>query len=699
MSERSQEGIKEHLERQDVQERLRKSMQNAHDNATVTISRAAHLFGFTEAQLREWEKRGLLRTARPLTSQDGRSTTGHRQYSPNELDKLAIIRELLNQGYTPGEIPPDVDEMWQATESERQDQRTEPAFHETKHVHLEQRVEQADREVFWRYFVSQALRLSILLLCEDMPDTIALLVLPLQKKDAYKSVRSPDDLAKIGEVLVGWLTDNSSFYTVLDANPSFEFPSDFRVEQLVATEEDRYQHNTFLVLQRKARSPLLIKSLVKTIRRLLAPIYEYVDDWRGCFDYGPRDWMYQVVDFSRPNPYDNALNRLADMVVRLGGKTASGEDKWRFCCFFLPKGPTLPLQQRSLVVRAQSGGSPHVVGRTVLSAKAPGLSLKAFQSGHIIYRPEISPEDAIIAYHDEEEPIGSAIAIPVRGEDGLSIAVIYIVSAEICAFSIDDQRLLRIVSRMVEELLQTYQARQQLTGRLTDLIANPGVVDTSFRNFESEDEFINDLDALLSSIKEKMEPWEKPVTLAPLPLPERAARFREDQKSGVVSYIAIDIDDQSSRAARYSDRVTGIWLEKSVRVYLGRLASFEKYSSRKLYHVYADRFYLLLEGIPLEEAQVLAEQLRQALKGDYRFYVRDNTTERPLLPSSMLELNDVTVRVGVSAYPYLKLQELLKRYPAPTAVPVVRNLFIDAVDKELDLGQRQGGDVVISWVS
>jgi hypothetical protein len=86
----------------------------------------------------------------------------------------------------------------------------------------------------------------------------------------------------------------------------------------------------------------------------------------------------------------------------------------------------------------------------------------------------------------------------------------------------------------------------------------------------------------------------QPVRLPPLPAIERASRFWEDEKSGVVSIIAIDIDKQSSRAAKYGDRVTrNLAREVGMRI-LEKLASLEEYSWRKLYHVYADRFYLLV---------------------------------------------------------------------------------------------------------
>src|SRR6266480_5192675 len=113
MNEPNIERVRTYLQSKEVQERIQKRMLDARSKATVTISRAAGLFDFTESQLREWEKRGLLKTERAALSQDSKTSTGHRQFSPDELDKLALIKELMNQGYALSEIPQNIDDIWQ----------------------------------------------------------------------------------------------------------------------------------------------------------------------------------------------------------------------------------------------------------------------------------------------------------------------------------------------------------------------------------------------------------------------------------------------------------------------------------------------------------------------------------------------------------------------------------------------------------
>src|ERR1700731_1787357 len=122
MNEPNVERVRKHFQSKEVQDRIQKRMQDARSKATVTISRAAGLFGFSETQLREWERRGLLKVDRPALSQESKTSTGHRQYSPDELDKLALIRELMDQNYGLHEIPQNIDAIWKQILSEQQAQ-------------------------------------------------------------------------------------------------------------------------------------------------------------------------------------------------------------------------------------------------------------------------------------------------------------------------------------------------------------------------------------------------------------------------------------------------------------------------------------------------------------------------------------------------------------------------------------------------
>jgi len=681
MKEQQAQGIKEYLQNKEVQERIRKSMQVARSKATVTISQASNLFGFSESQLREWEKRGLLNTKRSTLSPDSR---GHRQYTSDELDKLAVIRELINAKFSPSDILQEIDEVWELRINDQQNHAPQSVSEHplperpssARHIPIDQRVDYAEKEVFWRYFTSQALRLSLMLICENIPDTVAGLVLPLHK-GSVDIAYHPQNLPAVGEALIGWLKLNGSFYTFLDATPSFEVPSDFRMQPLATAEEDIPQDDTLIVVQRKAKPLDLSASVVETIRFLLKPVYENIEHWRSAFDYGMRDWLYQATDFtSSVDPSDDVLDDLTDMVIQIGGKTFHQQDCWRFCCLLLPDDDTLPLQQRKLLVRAQSKRSPYKVGVNPVSSEYPGLSLRAYQSGYVIYRPNMSVKDYVLAYQDQEKPTRSAIALPLAGEDGLSIAVLYIASDEVNAFPVEKQKVLRMICKMVEELLMTYRARRKAAGKLADLIVAPGVVDSSFKDFQSENDFIEDVEALLTDIDK-----------------------RDESEIGLeeVSFIAIDIDKQSILATKYGDRVARNLSREVGSRLLGYLSTFfTNPDHRRLYHMNADRYYLLLDGMSLEEASIRAERIRVALEGEYRIDAQ-YADGRPTLPGGMLELHSVTVRLGVPAYKYRKLKEILGRYTKETAVFEVRAIITKALDQVLKQGQKDGGNVIICW--
>jgi GGDEF domain-containing protein len=691
MNERSLQSIKDHLQKRDAQERIEQHIRRGRSEATVTIGRAARLFNFSENQLRDWEARGLLN---PLRSKD---TTGQRQYSLAELDKLAVIRELMDAGYSPGEVPPNVDDIWYSILpfSKQQERSSKVGRQEIEHLYIDQRIERDYGDIFWRYYAFQALRFSLMMIAEDTPDTSVGLVLPLHQHVTHDSVRHPSDLANIGESLIGWLRQDLSFSAFLDSAPSFEYPTDFRVGPLQLVDEGAPKDGTLIVVQRKAKSLTLSKPFVETIRRLLAPLYNVpLENWRSYFGQGMRDFFYEAADFSGSTS-PTILKGLADIIVLLGSQEEDGQNRWRFCCILLPENPTLPIQQRSLVVRAQSKYSPHKVGSTTIS---PGkfvdsLCVRAFQSGRIAYRREVSDSDSTIAFRELEGPLRSAVAVPVGGETGQPLAVLYAVSNKVSAFSEDDLRIIRIISRMIEDLLMAYQTHQQVTVRLETLILKPSIVDELFEVFLSENDFIDDVETLLTGIKVRMDERGKRLhkndnaSISDHETGSQPEHFWEE----VVSFIAVDIDNLSAIASKYGDRMTrNLSRMIGLRIREMMQALITKDTDCKLYHIYADRFYLMLKGISLEQARTKAEAMRQALQDHI-------SIEQPAPPARTIVLPDVTIRLGVISYTYSKLEENLESTFPVNIIPQVRGKIALALDVALNMGMDEGGNVVISW--
>jgi GGDEF domain-containing protein len=700
MEERDLDTIKEYLRRKDAQERIQKSIEHARAEATVTIGRMAQLFHMKESRIRDLEDRRLLS---PWRSKD---TTGQRQYSPTELEKLAVVKELLDQGrYTIGQIPENIADIW-ASVAETNNQKMLTALpgaaqrefvREADTMPIDRRISLAYyQELFWRYYASHILYLALAMICEETRFTRAALILPLRTPNAYMKVHETQDLLAIGESLVGWLGQSRSFYTLLSTNPSFQYPDTFRVMPLKVIEEgmvkeDKPLDNTLLVIPRlevDENRLTLSEPTVEVIRRLLEPLYTEVPDWNFYLGTGMRDIVDPFLDVNtNPTTQDTILTNLANTIVHLGG---AEQRRWKFCCILTPDHAYLPFQKRSLVVRAKSRYAPSIyrIGTTAVSPtdSVISISLRAYQGGRIIYHHRVTPEDRAIANREQEEP-GSTIAIPIGGEAEIPMGVLYVAAAGPDGFNDKDQRVLRIIARMIHELFMAYDARRQASQKFLDLLRTPGVVDPTFRIFASETDFIDDLESLLRDIQSMkgLEPF---------------ARDNERQYTtkDAVSFIAVDIDGQTDLTDKYGDRVARN-LSRAVgqRIQRQVAALFTSLMDCKLYHAYADRYYLLLNKVSLEEARVKARLLKQALDGSYQVDAVRFSLEQPTPAENLLESPRVTVRIGVGSYTYAKLQGVLERYPAATALSSTTALIIESLDGMLKTGQDLGGNNISSW--
>ena len=694
MDVRSKPTIQAHLRKEDVQERILQYTQKGRNEATVTISQAAELFSITENKLRDWEEYGLLNPLSPS------GPKGRRLYTPAELDKLAIIRELIDAGFSASDIPPDISKQWHELRMSREianlPEHLDFSIPTLEHS-INQRISQARSSLFWRYFVSRALRLSLMLICEDIPDVLAGLVLPLVPEIDVSTILHVEDIPLVGESLVGWLSQCRSSYTFLTPKPSFQYSSDFRLERLQAgrgtvsgtqgaqgslpqVSEDR----TLIIIQREAKALTLTSPLVETIQRLLQPLYHDVALTRACFGPGMGDVLSPATNLeSKAHSEDVILNGLANMVIQLGGQTPTGTSRWHFCCIFTPNHThiRLSLRQRSLVLRAQSDASPYAIGITTHIPQEPFISscIKAFQSGHNIYFYDIPIRDEYTKIRpNPEATIRSSISIPIEGNDGIAMGVLYVASEQKRAFPESDQRVLHMLGRMIKEVLETYQVRLQSACNLRTLIDRPSIVDTQFRDFLAEDDFIYDLEELLLTVQTRTE-------------------FSPNE---VVSFLAIDIDNHSNFANIYGDRVArDLSLAVGLRVH-SQLRAFKDEAGYRLYHVGADRFSILLHKMPLDQARTKAELLKRALEGSYQvepYHTQSSQLLQNGYALNMVPISNLTVRLGVASYPYQKLKEVLLRYPSETAVMEVRKQIIGTLEEELAQGRRRGGNIVMSW--
>ncbi|RAQ96992.1 MerR family transcriptional regulator [Thermogemmatispora tikiterensis] len=724
MDDRVLQSIRKHLQQPETWERIRGYLQLVSEKLTVTIGEAAQLFDFTENQLRDWEERGLLR---PLRS---RPNTGQRRYPPTELEKLAIIRDLINAGYPPGAIPLNIAELWHSLG---------PASFNgggnagagvggqaaTASLPLDRRVAQTDSALLWRYFASQALHHALLLLCEDLSRSHAAILLPRRAPDDGRlgQPRLPEELARLGESLIGWLSHGRSLHLFLEAAPAFEYPSDFRVQPLLAEGESWPADPTLLVVPRQMHSLNLQRPVVHLVRRLLAPLYACAAQWTTYFAPDLRNWLYPARAFPRGiDPSDTVLNGLMDLIIALGGQTPAGDDRWHCCCLMMPEDPAAPPGQQVLMVMACSRNSPHRAGQSRIFPNESHVYFRALRCPYLLYRPHLAIRDSagLSQWPERFSGAGSAVAIPIGCQSGPALGVLYVFAITQEAFSEDDLRLLRLMGLIVEDLLLLYRARLEAMQGLEQLVKAPEVVNDSFINFLSENEFIRDLEILLAHLQQESalagdgavragaeanhERQEEHLSAAvskgsPSAVDPGAAELlylfplREAGELETLSIIALDIDNQSQIVRRYGELAL-----RNLTQAIGQRIQRQLVDCR-LYHIYGGRFYLLLKNISLERARQIAQTLRQALRRPYRVELLQQSVWQLEPPETSVELPDVSVRLGVTLYLRAKLIELLQRYAAaPTStLAEVRSLIVGDLDQALNLGQEEGGDCVISW--
>jgi DNA-binding transcriptional MerR regulator/GGDEF domain-containing protein len=702
MNERYRQSIVDHLRDKEVQDRIQSLIERSRNEATVTISQAGQIFDLSENRLRDWEDIGLLQPERPSGAR------GRRLYTLLELDKLAIIKELIDAKFSPSDIPHDIYDLWTELTHQlhlvhEQGQTMVPIDAESIVQELTEPidtfVERVYRDqLFYRYFASHILHLLLVTLRAELPDNRIGILLP--RHTSSSPVTDIYQIEKLGESLVGWLGYSRTFYAFLTNSPNFEFPSDYQICPLHALSREDTPFDasdrvaqTHFIFERKALLPHLSSTTIEVIHRLLKLLYENAEQWNHFFGYGRRDNFDPLTNFARSKIFqDVILDNFVKKIVHLGQETVSAVFKetaeynpWKFCCLLLPRDTSLPLPQQSLVVRAKSKRCPHRLGSVSVSPHDPtlALSLRAFQSGNVVYRHIISDEDLAIAARDEEgADVRSAIALPVGSENGTPVAVIYIAATTTDAFSAIDVTVLRYMARLIEELLHTYTARFQATDYISEIINYPFSLDASFRDFSSEKDFIEDVEKLLQEVWDHHER----VTSHTIEVVDEQGQASSTFENQVVSFLSINIDNQSMLANMYGDRTIRNLTRLIGQHIQGQFSSiFRKRDEWQLYYIYGDRFYVMLKNVSVDRARDEAEKLRVVIEGPQYVDALRSVRDRPTMRYEQMRLDKVTIRLAVSEYLYSKLDEILGRYDEDTRIADVRAVMMRSLDESLRL--------------
>lgn len=648
-----------------TQQWLQEQLTAIRQQLTAPIGKVKEIIDVPETRLRYWESRHLLAPARAAQKpQKGKRGAGQRYYGIEQLARALLINKLLeDKRYSLDAIASFMQREETFIErliaANQLVQRPEAGLPQT----VMERVSAAEAALMWEFFLPRALYAVLSLLIERAFTGDARLYLPIRAAGApilLPQISSPADLPKLGQVLLGWRESNRAFAALAMAAPPPEPTERFEVLSL----EDVLPEDTAILpvgahialtppFARILRRDEKLKPASISARRVAARLLKFLQDraaeWQEALKARGETLLYDSPTLTHSALGGPLLNVMAETVIALGSTPAK---PWRFCCILLPQDLLEPLMARNLIVRGQSEQSPYQVGETRLSPRQLGLSILAYQSGHMIYRPHVTDEDPAIAWREREEPVsgGSAIAVPIEGEYGKSLGAIYVVSAQPDAFPLESQQLLRIVGRMISEQVMASRGRQLMTENLSDLIEEPQTVESLFKGMQNINQFRRDLANMLESLK-----TDQPV-------------FDH------LSLVAVDISDLSSVALKYGDLAATKNLVREVgeRTQEQARLIFTASSGVDCYHAYVDRFYLLLKNFAPDKAgnglSHHAEELKAQLETLYRINAPRVLPTQTMPPAYLLDLKEIKVRLAEKSYSRDELKRLVDANGVPWVV-------------------------------
>ncbi|MDE3230066.1 MAG: MerR family transcriptional regulator [Chloroflexota bacterium] len=630
------------LTQANVVDGLRLQFRSIQSNLTTSISEAADLTGLTDAQLRYAESREMLAPNR--NNLDPLAGKGQRRYTTDDLLRAHLIAFFLSHNYSFAEIatfmsdnPAVVHDVLQSN-----DIRLKTAF------------DNIDAIQFSRFAVPRLAYFALSLIFERDAMANVGLIIPA-RADAtdleqipqtrawqppdISEIASADDLGRLGQTLVAWRRADGPLVTLLTAGNPFDRARQPLLKPLADvlledSPESAMARASGILLAYESQVEGELKEAGRALRKRrngrrdslratpdprkvavrMACEAQRIFNHRLALEHGDeldsaKMQLYAAPELINPVLGDALLNQLADTIVHLGGVEDSARWRWRFAAVLTPRNPRAALREQELVVRAQSQLGPHRIGVTTTSpTRNGGLTYRAFSSGRIVYRDQVSQLDPAVSYIDVEGAIKSAIAAPSvespGDERGRPSAIIYITSLEPERFNADDRLLIRVMGRLIGEIVQTYNSRGHRPAALTDALADPGIVDPFLAEFLSDSDFTRELTLIFDAILDKLAPDQDPS---------------RHQELLSLTLVGLDINDFAS-----IERVRGGTLARMLTKAIGLRAmqriegSFSRGAERTwLFHMWGDRFYALIRDEDDEVVRRRVGRIQRELSGDY----------------------------------------------------------------------------------
>jgi DNA-binding transcriptional MerR regulator len=670
-SKESKKKIQDYLNIPETRSILCQKLQE-HEYLKISIGQVEKIIGTDAPTLRRWDKTGLITL--------NRTTPGEqRLYGIQEIARLLIIKALLDE-YPLDHVTAFLQQDPQVIEKLINEMLLSKQHYKYSGNMLAQ-ADWAEEAFFWRTFVSRTLYLSMRLLFEEtaISDNGIWLLLPLQLTTEVH-VKHTDELADLGEILLGWYSNENPFFTCITTKPIIELPKRYKVFYLSsAFKNDNYPVAIHLLVDGRSSKKLekIDEYALRGTGRLLKLLHDTQAQWRPYLQEGNDFTIYNAPEFKKTSLGMHTLNKMADRIVELGGSNKQQQPHWYFCCILLPReeDPNPPLKRRHLVIQGQSAESPHEINKTKLSPSDTSLSMRAYHSNQIIYRADIADDEPDIASHEQEKNIKSAIAIPIEGRSGQPLGVLYIASRELDAFSKrDDLLLLRITERIIAEQLIAYQMRSMLVDNLSEVIARPQMIDRYFDKFRLHNEFTNNLEEVLAQIRRKQE----------------TATISQPFHHLTLISVGLTVDSSGdSPADRATDRAAkGLFRDVGKRI-AGWMNKFSSSSiDIQMYCMYAENYYLLLKNVSEEDAARYSYDLQSLLLK----YTHSNTHLHSF--STDDKAPSIYIHLGVISYTYAMLQDLLAEKPSVASMRVkISHVLEDA----LDFGKSTKENNIVIW--
>lgn len=749
--------IHQHLRDTATRKRLNERFTSARDQLTTTIGEAAKLANISPEKARYAEVIGILSPGRSHDSKgDDNKGSPHRRYSLGELNRLIVMGDLIDQGFSMTDI---------ARFFSHERSSTDIILDSIQAPDLAARLRRAESAYLQRMMVPRLLYFAQCLLLGDVVDCSIALVLPVAA-DASEtrpgfSVTRADDLPLVGPSLVGWHSRSHPYCVLYMREPRMDDATRYELRSVDAMCEEagvadaqthRRPTGAYLLIEPEFAHLLYAPPSVRAradaegqpedaerdwppnpravayrlLRYLQAPPAEIVGDGDNDNDsdsdkdneYAPghryasvgEGMVYSSPEFMSDMTGDRLLTQITELVLHLGNAASaprsSRRGRWIFSAILTPDNLYLPPGQQSLVVTAQSAESPHTVGVTRLTpGKNEGLSTLAALSGHMLLRRAIESTDAAVADTGFEDEPGPALALPVLGSYGRALAVLYIRSkyekdtSTHQTFAADDQMLLRVIGHVIGGIVSGYRGNYLARDVLAEMMKQPRAVDRFFQEFKSANAFWADLETALRGASSAKETRKSAATSA-------------SRATNPITLIAIDIDGHSNIFNEYGNntarnllRAMGRRIASQSLLTSGTLMSTgaSDRARKNLYHMYGDRFCLLLENFSRQDAEVYAANLRDLLSGDYTLEI-SRATGSQAAPVTKFKIHEVSVRLALISYDGDSLRRLLGPVVAagrPILGPVgepaqyVISLITNALDAGLNQGKQVGPGAIM----